>query len=564
MTEAEEARYNALKHVLPPKGQRRLKDFAQYPWLATKGYAQRVHSVLGLRFMLFLSVSQMLLKGTAMYMTVSIMLPLYKNVFGIDAAHLQFYMLVTFLAWPNKPIFGLLSDLTLIGGYHKRYWLIQAVIVGSTGAGLALLAYAKQSPIGIALCFMCVQFQIALFDLLSESTYSKLMRDHPYTGSDIVTLVQGYQNVGSIVAMLLVGILADHNLFYPLFFVIIVACVLPLMPSLLGWLPEEKNPHGIPQGNQSRCGQAFQIVGREQIKRDKGMIAVIAFTGIAAPITTLVVQMGDPGTGLVLALVMTSLILLGAYIVFPRIIFRIALFQVLSILARPALGSAMDYFYTATADCVSDGPHFTFAFYQTVAGLIGAVASFFAILVYQAALSGLTFRRVLIITQLLSGAIGSSDLFIVMRANIRLGIPDRLAFLAGESIAEPMLGMLNYIPTMALLSKAVPVGMESSAFAFQAGIGNFASMISELSGAMIFDAAGIKTTVPCDFGNLWWLIIVCHVALPVVVGVPSSLLIPDVKQNVELTDELTGDKASLSMSNNQPYLSMVSETDSEE
>lgn len=560
----EEQRYEALMHALPPKNVRTWKDYARYPWLATIGYVKRVESVFGMRFLFFLGVSQMLLKGTAMYMTTSIMLPLFKNVLGIDAVQLQFYMLIVFLPWAVKPILGLLSDLTLIGGYHKRYWLIQAVIVGTAGAGLAILAYAKQSAAGIALCFMGVQLQIAIFDLMSEATYSKLMRDHPYTGSDAVTLVQGYQHIGSIIAMLLVGIMADHNLYYPLLSIVLCACVLPLMPTLFGWLPEEKNPHGIPQGNQSRCGQAFQFVGREQMKRDKGMIAVIAFTGIAAPITTLVVQLGDPGVGLVLALVMTSFILLGAYIVFPRIIFRIALFQVASTLSRPALGSAMDYFYTATPTCLADGPHFTFSFYQTTAGLIGAFFSLSGAFIYQTCLSGLRFRSVLIFTQILSGAVGSSDLFIIMRANIRLGIPDRLAFVAGESVLEPMLNMLNYIPATALLSKAVPVGMESSAFAFQAGISNFASMISELSGAMIFDAAGIKTTVPCEFDNLWWLIIVCHVALPIVGGVAACFLIPNVKQNADLTDEKTTSTGSLSMSNNQPYLSMITDSETSE
>ena len=96
--------------------------------------------------------------------------------------------------------------------------------------------------------------------------------------------------------------------------------------------------------------------------------------------------------------------------------------------------------------------------------------------------------------------------------------------------------MLNYIPATTLLSKVVPPGMESSAFAFMAGIFNFSNMISELSGALIFDAAGVKTTLPCNFDSLWWLILICHVIAPIAVGVPAAWMIPNVFQTEELQE----------------------------
>ena len=106
--------------------------------------------------------------------------------------------------------------------------------------------------------------------------------------------------------------------------------------------------------------------------------------------------------------------------------------------------------------------------------------------------------------------------------------------------------MLNYIPATALLSKVVPPGMESSCFAFLAGINNFAAMISELSGGLIFEAAGVRTVVAggnsthassgggCDFSALWWLIVLCHVSMPIAIGVPAAWLIPNVLQTEEL------------------------------
>ncbi len=545
LEEQEEAEYNAQKHTLPPRETRHWKDYLWYLYLAPKSYMMRVLGVLGSRFVLFLCVSQMLLKGLGYYVTISMMMPLFKSVFGLNASQLQIYTVLVLLPWSVKPILGLLSDLTLIGGYHKRYWLIQAFIIGCICAGFALLAYHNKSGIGVALCFMGVQFQIAMFDLLSEATYSVIMRDRKYTGSDLATLVQGYQHVGALLSSLFVGLFADAGLFYPLLCIVLAICVLPIAPVLLGWLPEEKYPHGTPMGNPSHCGgfgHFFQLVGRAQLQRDKGMIAVIAFTGIAAPVTTAVIEAGDPAMGLAMSIIMTGLVLMGAWIVFPRMIFKIALLQVLINLSRPKLGGSLDYFYTSDAVCVPGGPHFSYSYYYTISGVIGTLTSFSGVVIYQALLSGMRFRTVLIVTAILSGATGASDLLIVTRANLAIGIPDKTAYMMGEAIFEPVLGMLNYIPITVLLSKAVPHGMESSAFAFLAGTSNFASMISELSGAIIFDLAGIQTTVPCNFSSLWWLILLCHVSLPIVGGVGASFLIPNVFQTASLMQEDTDEQ----------------------
>jgi hypothetical protein len=538
LKERDEAEYNAQKHTLPPPESRQWKDYALYPYLAARSYFARVTGVLGLQFLLFLGVSQMLLKGLGYYLTTSMMMPMFKSVFGLDASHLQIMSIIVIMPWSIKPILGLLSDLTLIGGYHKRYWLVQAFVVGCICSGFSILAYHNKSGIGVALCFMGVQFQIAMFDLLSESTYSIIMRDRKYTGGDLVTLTQGYQHIGALLATLFLGVFADHQLFYPLLSAVGVVCLLPIAPVLLGWLPEIKNPHGTPLYNRF-----FQLVGRAQLHRDKGMIILIAFSGIAAPITTTAIEAGDPAMGLATSVVMTILVLMGAYMVFPRIIFQIALLQVVINLSRPKLGGAMDFFYTADAMCVPGGPHFSYSFYMSVSGVIGILTSLAGIIIYQSLLSGFRFRPVLIMTAVLSGITGASDLFIVTRANVALGIPDHAAFLIGEAIFEPVLNMLNYIPVTILLSKAVPVGMESSAFAFLAGVSNFAAMTSELTGALVFDVAGIKTTSPCNFDALWWLILLCHVSLPIAGGVGASFLVPNKYQTESLleeeTDELT-------------------------
>lgn len=534
---------NYLSYTLPNKEQRKWSDYVCFVPRSFRMYFARLSAVMTWRFMIFLVVSQGSLKGIAYTISNGILFPIFKNVLALDAATLQIYLLLIFIPWSLKPIFGLLSDFVIVGGYHRRYWLYQGLVAGCLSGGFLFLAFTTRSAVGIALCLMGVQFEISIFDLMSEATFSVIKREHAYTGSDIPTYVQGLQDVGAIVALIFMGTLADAGLYYVAFGIMMFFVITPAMPTVAGWLPEVKK-------------ETRWIALAEGINENKWIITVIMFAGLAAPISSVVANTTSPMMGLSIALLMTIAAVVGAFFVFPRMVARLALFQMLTSLARPALGSAMDYFYTASPECLPGGPYFSMSYYITVAGILGMLASLLGIFIYQNTLGGMRYRMVLIITAILSGLIGASDLFIITRTNIEMGIPDKWAYVVGEAIMEPLLNKLNYIPTNTLLMSVMPEGMESSCYAFLAGISNFSSMVSELSGAIIFEAAGVKTTVPCDFSALPWLILLCHVALPTVVGIGSAFLIPNVKQ----TEKLDGD-GKVMTKNTNPLLEM---TDDEE
>jgi hypothetical protein len=490
-------------------------------------------SSYGWRFLAFLGISQAALKGILIYTISNLALPVFKGVMGVDAASMQIFLMITMIPWSLKPLIGILSDAITVGGYHKRPWLLQSLVVGSFCAGLAFLAFSSRSPMALSLCLCGVNFQIAVYDLMSEASYSERMRANAGGGNDIVTLVQTYQLVGGLVATLFVGFMADAQLYYALLGIVFALCVTPLVPVLWGWLPEARV---VVDGAHAGF---IRLQSPEWVHENKRMLIVIACTGLAAPVTAVVANLGDAAVGLALAALFTAAACVAAFFVFPTLIARVALYQVLRNLSRPNLGSAMDYWYTASRECVADGPHFSYAYYMTVGGLIGALAGIAGSILYRRFLTRLSYRRVLILTTILTGVVGASDLIIVTRLNERVGVPDWAAYLVGEAIMEPALGMLNYIPTQALLSMVVTPGMESSQFAFMAGINNFAGMISELDGALLFDAAGVVTTggSECNFSALPWLILVCHVVLPTVVGVAAAwALIPHMEQQQHIED----------------------------
>ena len=491
---------------------------------------KRVIEVFGTRFLLFLIVSQTVCKGILSTILEAMSLPLFKSVAHVSAADAQIYAMVAMIPWSIKPLIGLCSDIIPLYGYNKRGWLLVSAVVGGS-ASLALLLYGILSPtlVGsiLVVCYVGINFEIALYDLLSEGKYAELRKRNPDIGSLASTITQGMQVCGTIIALFFVGPLSDARAFVALFAIACGLCLLPIVPTLLGWLPEERI-----------VNRPCVHVDTVKLRRDGRMIAVVAFCGLSGIITSLVTTLTVPIAGLVTSLVLLVCCLVGCRFTFSKEMSAVANYQVISTLSQPLMGTALDYFYTATPACLAEGPHFSYTYYVMTARIIGAVISFVGVWFYGLALSRMTFRRVLLLTTILISLAGLSDLFIVTRTNIRLGIPDKAAYLVGEAVLEPFLGMLNYIPISALISIAVTDGMEASCYAMIAGIANFARMVSELDGSVIFTAAGIvaSETGPCDFTALPWLVLSCHILAPLCIGIPAVFLLPDIKQDQNFSE----------------------------
>lgn len=464
---------------------------------------KKLLTTFGIRFLVFLVFAQLLIKGTTSTILEAMAIPLFKSVAHLSAAEAQIYAMICMLPWSIKPLIGLLADMV-----PKRGCLLVVAVIGS-GAAVGLVFTNFAAPL-LTLCYVGINLEVAIYDLLSEGKSSEIRKQHDSLGSLASTVIQGLQVTGSLIALSFVGILSDARLFIPLFLVLCGLCVSPIVPTLLGWFPE----------NPKRVVPSWRVV------------VVMALCGVGGLATSLVTTLTIPVVGLGVSVVLLITCLVGCKLVFSREMTMIAVFQVVSTLSQPSMGTALDYFYTATPQCLQDGPHFSYTYYFMAARIIGALLSLAGVWIYGCALSRLTYRRVLMITTILISLAGLSDLFIVTRTNIRLGIPDKMAYVMGEAVLEPFLGMLNYIPIAALITIAVQDGLEASCFAYMAGLVNFARMISELSGSIIFTAAGIVASEqgPCNFDALPWLVLCCHVVTPLLIGIPAVWLVPDVDQ----------------------------------
>ena len=62
-------------------------------------------------------------------------------------------------------------------------------------------------------------------------------------------------------------------------------------------------------------------------------------------------------------------------------------------------------------------------------------------------------RHALMISALVSSFASVGDLAMVMRWNVRWGIPDKAFYLVGDTILEPIVEMMAFMPGTILISK---------------------------------------------------------------------------------------------------------------
>eukprot|EP00198_Chlamydomonas_reinhardtii_P009673 XP_001699010.1 folate transporter [Chlamydomonas reinhardtii] len=171
--------------------------------------------------------------------------------------------------------------------------------------------------------------------------------------------------------------------------------------------------------------------------------------------------------------------------------------------ATPAADDAMFFFMTAPAPT----------------GL-GFSATFLGVGVYHAFLRRLPLRRVLLWGSLLAAACQASSLVLATRANVALGLPDHL-FALGDSVLVSVIQNVLFMPTMVLSARLCPPGLEATLFAGLMSVGNIATGLRYLGGALLTQLLGVTAT---DFRNLPLLLVLCSIAL--VLPLPLLLLVP--------------------------------------
>jgi hypothetical protein len=135
---------------------------------------------------------------------------------------------------------------------------------------------------------------------------------------------------------------------------------------------------------------------------------------------------------------------------------------------------------------------------------VGSVGSLIGVILYQNILKDHSFRSVLCLSQLLLSLSGMLDLILVLRLNLKLGIPDYYFAVIDEGVSK-MINRIKWMPLLVLSSKLCPPGIEGTFYALLMSIDNVGLLSGSWAGGLILHVLNITRT---EFKNLWAAILI--------------------------------------------------------
>lgn len=518
------------------------------------------------RFLLFVSVVYFAVKGFAFRALLNVELPYFKNHLGISGDTYQTYYNITMMSFAIKPLVGAISDNLPIFGYRKRYYVVVYCALGGAGVALASQLYPSPSngALGAALLFAAM-LGVAATDLLCEGKYSEVMARRPEVGSRLVSWIWGCYTIGGLIAAGVGGPLADLGDSTKILWITFPFFMLPIVPALLGWIPETPLPrccvacedddelsgeerklleaHQQPKSGSSpptsppeESPRAFPLPshGKNVTVLRKSRIILLSVSTSMAAIGTIVVSLyGTHVTTIIYISSVSTVLFVASFFVLPPAAAKANLFIFLKEFLYLQINGPLDYFYTADDTCVPGGPQFDYTFYQTYSNLATNGACMLAVFLFQKFLSTSRFRMIFWMTTILKITVSLIDIVLVNRWNTDLGISDKIAYMCGDAFMYQASTMIDFLPSSVLMSRLCPVGLESTMFALLAGFSNFGQNLGRSVGVILAEYLHIVTVPPCNFDNLYLLIGIGHMLLPVLLLPLAMLLISNEPMQVD-------------------------------
>ncbi|EAN91522.1 folate/pteridine transporter, putative [Trypanosoma cruzi] len=538
----------------------------------------------GPKCVLSMGLSEFLCKGLADYLIRFSLFPMFRRRYGVDAMTYQRMANLAFMGWSMKPITAMFSDIFSFFGYTKRWYLAVSCVVGAAFAlAFALLPPAKASAAPAAAFVFLTSFTKANVDILTQGHYSRLIRRIPLAGSSLVSWVWWWVLLGSLVASVIAGPLADASLEW---IGVIVAATLQFVTTfffVMNWYGENKNRVNRAEdakfmraklleerrdsskrlredddtavaemGNHSMlvlsdevcagvsgeeedevpplptcCCGVFEV-NKEVARRSWRIVLYCLLVAAGSVVMAIVTVLGDIWSLLYACIAVSVAVCVFGFFALPLVIAKANLYLFLSMASYIQLPGALDSFYMARPDCLPDGPHFSFFFYNTVASIIGNIGGIVGILLFRYVFSKKSYRITFVVTTLVMVVASIFDLIIVERWN-RPRVSDHVVYVLGDQVVYRVCYMLHFMPNIILLSRLCPRGTESMVYALLAGFSNFGQAVSNTVGSLLMEFKWPVETDPavgCDFSNVRWLLIVGRLLCPLVCIPLVFLLIP--------------------------------------
>lgn len=502
-------------------------SFLSYPYRATQLFLRRVHDTFDASFLRYLALVHLGFTGFFRLVTEITLLPMAETALNISAAELQRISTVIMFPGVLKPTFAIISDIKPWFGYHKRPYLVVGGVIGLfASTRLATGTFeGKASEVDFVIAIMGVYFTVVIFDCLSDGKRAELMHENPQTGGDLIAYSLSLVVMGQILGLMVGYFALEREEYTTVFYFVIPVAIASIIATLMGELPEEKVKYSWNLSALKVKVKYRQIV----------LAGMLMMVGIGLVYMQTIELVDD---GMLKASVMMNLIL-GVCIVvlckslLPKFAGNVIVYAFFERALSIKFQHAVNYWYTLPGDCVPGGPNFDYVYFNIVNGFIALIFSGLGIWMFQEAFSTGRLRRIFWWS---SGTrcIGSlCDLFVVSRTNLKIGIPDQLAYALGNSVLEAMVFMLSVMPFAILISKLVINGTESTLLAITSAASALGGLMASSLGSLAIEYAGIQTNIEdpnqsCNWSNLENLIIICGILSPLLCVPLTLVLIPNV------------------------------------
>lgn len=166
---------------------------------------------------------------------------------------------------------------------------------------------------------------------------------------------------------------------------------------------------------------------------------------------------------------------------------------------------------------------------------IGILAYIIAILMINSFFHGVRFKRYFLVTNFILILMYSTNLILLFRINLKLGISDQLFCFSSTALMN-FVAELVWIPILALGSRLSPKGLEGTTYSIFTAVFNMASYFSALGGTIFAYLYGVNKT---KFDNLWKLTMIQICSLWVFLVVLTFVKFPKIAKKKQAEEKNT-------------------------
>ncbi|CAO2820383.1 unnamed protein product [Amaranthus hypochondriacus] len=370
----------------------------------------------------------------------------WKDVQKVKPSSAQFYVGFNYIPWILRPLWGLLTDVFPIMGYHRTPYLITAGFIGVLSS--VFVTAVPMLPVSIALtCLMGVKAGMAMSIATMDASIAKNSIQVNELAADLQSLCGFCNSFGALLGFSISGFLI--HLLGPQEALGLLT-IAPASLIILGFLMYEQRVSNSTQGSKKvveRVGRAMENI----------------YTTIKYP------QVWKP-----------------------------SLFMFLTLALSYSTHEGHFYWYTDP----KVGPAFSKEFVGMMYA-IGAVGSIIGVFIYHRFFKDFPLRTLLFHAQLLYGISGMLDLMFILRWNLLLGIPDSFFIIMEETVYH-IISRVRWMPMVVLSTRLCPLGIEGTFFALLMCIDSLGSLTSKMIGGMVLHLFNVSRT---NFTNLWLVVL---------------------------------------------------------